>query len=172
MVHAEQQSIGRRRLSLSMGLGYAYEKSGSLFQSIFMHALFNGEMIAAALLQALTSTGAGPSTGSLRQAQGWQRTFRLRQGYGGQARRAGRRTSAYIECIRVHQWHISAHQWAVCEHQMHVSVQSVHSQISIASLICAKHLQSMNACCNSKKQLAQMETDSMRNALISEAYAK
>jgi membrane protease YdiL (CAAX protease family) len=36
---------------LSMGLGYAYEKSGSLYRSIFMHALFNGLMIAAALTQ-------------------------------------------------------------------------------------------------------------------------
>ena len=36
---------------LSMGLGYAYEKSGSLFQSIFMHAIFNAVMITATLLQ-------------------------------------------------------------------------------------------------------------------------
>jgi membrane protease YdiL (CAAX protease family) len=36
---------------LAIGLGYAYEKSGSLFQSIFMHAMFNGTMIAATLLQ-------------------------------------------------------------------------------------------------------------------------
>jgi membrane protease YdiL (CAAX protease family) len=36
---------------LAMGLGYAYEKSGSLFQSIFMHAIFNGAMITATLLQ-------------------------------------------------------------------------------------------------------------------------
>lgn len=34
---------------LSLGLGYAYEKSGSLFQPIFMHAFFNGVVIAAAL---------------------------------------------------------------------------------------------------------------------------
>jgi membrane protease YdiL (CAAX protease family) len=34
---------------LAMGLGYSYEKSGSLFQPIFMHALFNGVTIAAAL---------------------------------------------------------------------------------------------------------------------------
>ena len=36
---------------LAMGLGYAYERSGSLFRPIFMHALFNGITIAAALLQ-------------------------------------------------------------------------------------------------------------------------
>jgi membrane protease YdiL (CAAX protease family) len=34
---------------LATGLGYAYEKTGSLFQSIFMHAFFNGMVIAAAL---------------------------------------------------------------------------------------------------------------------------
>lgn len=34
---------------LAMGLGYAYEKSGSLFQSMFMHAFFNGVVIAASL---------------------------------------------------------------------------------------------------------------------------
>ncbi len=34
---------------LAMGLGYAYEKSGSLWQPIFMHALFNGLTIASAL---------------------------------------------------------------------------------------------------------------------------
>ena len=27
---------------LALGLGYAYEKSGSLFRPIFMHAMFNG----------------------------------------------------------------------------------------------------------------------------------
>jgi membrane protease YdiL (CAAX protease family) len=36
---------------LGMGLGYAYEKSGSLFRPIFMHALFNGITIAAALAE-------------------------------------------------------------------------------------------------------------------------
>lgn len=35
---------------LSIGLGYAYEKSGSLFRSIFMHAMFNGIAILGALL--------------------------------------------------------------------------------------------------------------------------
>ncbi len=30
---------------LATGLGYAYERSGSLFQSIFMHAFFNGMVI-------------------------------------------------------------------------------------------------------------------------------
>jgi len=34
---------------LALGLGYAYEKSGSLFRPIFMHALFNGAAIAATL---------------------------------------------------------------------------------------------------------------------------
>jgi membrane protease YdiL (CAAX protease family) len=36
---------------LSMGLGYAYEKSGSLYRPIFMHALFNGITIVAALAE-------------------------------------------------------------------------------------------------------------------------
>jgi membrane protease YdiL (CAAX protease family) len=36
---------------LSMGLGYAYEKSGSLIQPIFMHSLFNGIMVTATLFQ-------------------------------------------------------------------------------------------------------------------------
>jgi membrane protease YdiL (CAAX protease family) len=35
--------------ALAMGLGYSYEKSGSLFRPIFMHALFNATTIAAAL---------------------------------------------------------------------------------------------------------------------------
>jgi membrane protease YdiL (CAAX protease family) len=35
---------------LSLGLGYAYEKSGSLLQAIFMHILFNGTNIALTLL--------------------------------------------------------------------------------------------------------------------------
>jgi len=34
---------------LSMTMGYAYEKSGSLFRSIFVHALFNGTAVFAAL---------------------------------------------------------------------------------------------------------------------------
>lgn len=37
---------------LAMGLGYAYEKSGSLLRPIFMHAMFNGFTIAAALTEA------------------------------------------------------------------------------------------------------------------------
>jgi membrane protease YdiL (CAAX protease family) len=37
---------------LALGLGYAYEKSGSLWQPIFMHALFNGLTIASALAEA------------------------------------------------------------------------------------------------------------------------
>lgn len=36
---------------LALGLGYAYEKSGSLLRPIFMHALFNGITIAAVLTQ-------------------------------------------------------------------------------------------------------------------------
>ena len=34
---------------LALGLGYCYEKSGSLWRPIFMHAMFNGVTIAAAL---------------------------------------------------------------------------------------------------------------------------
>jgi membrane protease YdiL (CAAX protease family) len=37
--------------ALAVGLGYAYEKSGSLFRSIFMHAMFNAVSILAALSQ-------------------------------------------------------------------------------------------------------------------------
>ncbi len=37
--------------ALAMGLGYSYERSGSLFRPIFMHALFNGLTIAAALAE-------------------------------------------------------------------------------------------------------------------------
>jgi membrane protease YdiL (CAAX protease family) len=37
--------------ALAIALGYAYEKSGSLLQPIFMHAIFNGAMVAATLLQ-------------------------------------------------------------------------------------------------------------------------
>lgn len=36
---------------LALGLGYAYEKSGSLLRSIFMHAMFNGINIAIVLTQ-------------------------------------------------------------------------------------------------------------------------
>lgn len=36
---------------LSIGLGYAYERNGSLFQPIFMHAMFNGVAILGALAQ-------------------------------------------------------------------------------------------------------------------------
>jgi len=36
---------------LALGLGYSYEKSGSLLRPIFMHALFNGITIAAALAE-------------------------------------------------------------------------------------------------------------------------
>ncbi len=40
---------------LAMGLGYSYEKSGSLLRPIFMHAMFNGVTIAAALMEAASS---------------------------------------------------------------------------------------------------------------------
>ncbi len=36
---------------LAMGLGYSYEKSGSLFRPILMHAMFNGITIASAVLE-------------------------------------------------------------------------------------------------------------------------
>jgi membrane protease YdiL (CAAX protease family) len=36
---------------LGVGLGYSYEKSGSLFRPIFVHAFFNTAMIAAAMSQ-------------------------------------------------------------------------------------------------------------------------
>jgi membrane protease YdiL (CAAX protease family) len=36
---------------LALGLGYVYEKSGSLLQPVFMHALFNGVTIATALAE-------------------------------------------------------------------------------------------------------------------------
>ncbi|MEN6337604.1 MAG: type II CAAX endopeptidase family protein [Phycisphaerales bacterium] len=36
---------------LALGLGYSYEKSGSLLRSIFMHAMFNGITIALALAE-------------------------------------------------------------------------------------------------------------------------
>jgi len=39
--------------ALAMGLGYSYEKSGSLFRPIFMHALFNGITIVAALAESV-----------------------------------------------------------------------------------------------------------------------
>jgi len=37
--------------ALAMGLGYTYERSGSLWRPIFMHALFNGITIAAVLAE-------------------------------------------------------------------------------------------------------------------------
>ncbi|MDI6450698.1 CPBP family intramembrane glutamic endopeptidase [Anaerobaca lacustris] len=37
--------------ALSIGLGYAYEKSGSLFRPVFMHAMFNGISILGALVE-------------------------------------------------------------------------------------------------------------------------
>ena len=38
-------------LALSMSMGYAYEKSGSLFRPIFIHSLFNATSIIAVLNQ-------------------------------------------------------------------------------------------------------------------------
>ena len=35
---------------LSVGMGYAYEKSGSLYRSIFIHIMFNGISVAGTLL--------------------------------------------------------------------------------------------------------------------------
>jgi membrane protease YdiL (CAAX protease family) len=36
---------------LSCGLGYAYERSGSLFRPILMHVFFNGFSVAVTVLQ-------------------------------------------------------------------------------------------------------------------------
>jgi hypothetical protein len=36
---------------LALGLGYSYEKSGSLLRAIFMHAMFNGISIVAVLAE-------------------------------------------------------------------------------------------------------------------------
>jgi membrane protease YdiL (CAAX protease family) len=41
---------------LALGLGYAYENSGSLLRPIFMHAMFNGVNIAAILMQQPAAT--------------------------------------------------------------------------------------------------------------------
>jgi len=38
-------------LVLSMSMGYAYEKSGSLFRPIFIHSIFNATSIIATLNQ-------------------------------------------------------------------------------------------------------------------------
>jgi membrane protease YdiL (CAAX protease family) len=37
--------------ALSLCLGYTYEKSGSLFRAVFVHALFNAMSVLAALSQ-------------------------------------------------------------------------------------------------------------------------
>jgi len=50
MVHANL-SHWPALFALSLGLGYAYEKSGSLFRPIFMHVLFNGATIALKLTE-------------------------------------------------------------------------------------------------------------------------
>lgn len=41
---------------LSIGMGYSYEKSGSLFRPILIHAMFNGMNVLAALLSLLKNT--------------------------------------------------------------------------------------------------------------------
>jgi len=46
MVH-DQFTHWPALFALSMGIGYVYEKSGSLWQSIFMHAMFNGMSVMA-----------------------------------------------------------------------------------------------------------------------------
>jgi len=50
MVHANL-SHWPALFALALGLGYAYEKSGSLFRPIFMHVLFNGATIALQLAE-------------------------------------------------------------------------------------------------------------------------
>ena len=52
MIHA-QSTHWPALFVLAMGLGYAYERSGSLFQSIFMHALFNGSVVLATLVESM-----------------------------------------------------------------------------------------------------------------------
>ncbi len=47
-VHSDQ-SHWPALFVLALGLGYSYERSGSLWQPIFMHALFNGVVIVSAL---------------------------------------------------------------------------------------------------------------------------
>jgi membrane protease YdiL (CAAX protease family) len=44
-------SHGPSLFVLALGLGYTYEKSGSLLRPIFMHALFNGINVAGVLTQ-------------------------------------------------------------------------------------------------------------------------
>ena len=36
---------------LALGMGYSYEKTGSLWRPIFMHAIFNGMSVAAVMAQ-------------------------------------------------------------------------------------------------------------------------
>jgi membrane protease YdiL (CAAX protease family) len=52
VVHVQNPEHWPALFVLAMGLGYAYEKSGSLWQPIFMHALFNGLTIASVLTEA------------------------------------------------------------------------------------------------------------------------
>jgi len=40
---------------LSLGLGYAYEKSGSLLRPLFMHAMFNGISILGTLAESASA---------------------------------------------------------------------------------------------------------------------
>jgi membrane protease YdiL (CAAX protease family) len=51
VVHVENPEHWPALFVLALGLGYAYEKSGSLWQPIFMHALFNGLTILSALTE-------------------------------------------------------------------------------------------------------------------------
>jgi len=47
----EDQSHWPSLFVLALGLGYAYEKSGSLLRPIFMHAMFNGIAVVTVLTQ-------------------------------------------------------------------------------------------------------------------------
>ena len=48
MVHSLTHTLGI--FALSCAMGYAYERSGSLFRPMVMHVLFNAVSVAAALL--------------------------------------------------------------------------------------------------------------------------
>jgi membrane protease YdiL (CAAX protease family) len=51
LVHTDHPSHWLSLFALALGLGYAYEKSGSLLRPIFMHALFNAISVVAVLTQ-------------------------------------------------------------------------------------------------------------------------
>ncbi len=51
VIHLENPEHWPALFVLALGLGYAYEKSGSLLRPIFMHAMFNGLTIAIALAE-------------------------------------------------------------------------------------------------------------------------